>query len=197
MAVTQTTTKIQIASLRRFTAHEYARLIETGILSEDERVELIEGEIINMAPIGSRHAGTVNTLIMLLSSLVAARRVVVAPQNPVHLDEYSEPQPDVVIARVRPDNYRDGHPTPSDILFLIEIMDTTQEYDRKVKLPLYARAGVAETWLIDLASSKIEAYQEPSSEGYRATRVYTNDEMLSPVLLPEFIVRVFDILPPQ
>ncbi len=195
MAITRTTEKIRVSQPRRFTTGEYARLIETGILAEDERVELIEGEIITMAPIGSRHAATVNRLNRLLGYLSASNRVFVSVQNPVHLDDYSEPQPDLVVARVRPDDYAGGHPTPPDILLLVEVMDNTQESDRKEKLPLYAHAGIAEIWLIDIVRGLIEAYQEPSREGYRSVRIYAGDETLSPTALPDFAVRVSDLLP--
>jgi Uma2 family endonuclease len=180
---------------RKFTSNEFALLIATGILSEDERVELLRGEIIPMAPIGSRHAACINGLALLLSPLLAARRILVAVQNPIHLDDYSEPQPDLVIARFRSDLYAGNHPTPPDILLLIEVADSSEDFDRTIKLPLYAQAGIAETWLINLNQDTVEAYRTPSPEGYRDMHTYLGEERLSPEALPDFSIAASDLFP--
>src|SRR5690606_20818239 len=117
-----------------------------GILRPDDRVELIEGEIIDVAPIGSRHAGTVDYLATALTTAVA-RRAIVRVQGPVTLDAYSQTEPDVALLRPRSDYYRAAHPTPSDVLLLVEVAEASLRYDRGVKIPLYARSGVAEVWL--------------------------------------------------
>jgi Uma2 family endonuclease len=180
---------------RRFTSNEFSRLVASGILPEDERVELLRGEIIPMAPIGSRHAACVNGLTLLFSPLLSARRVLVAVQNPVHLDDYSEPQPDLVVARFRADLYAGNHPAPPDILLLIEVADSSEEFDRTIKLPLYAQAGIIETWLINLNQNTVEAYRTPSLEGYRDMHTYLGEERLSPAALPDFSIAVSDVFP--
>jgi Uma2 family endonuclease len=129
---------------RRFTVDEYRRMGEVGILDEDERVELIEGEIVEMSPIGRRHAGIVNRLNDLFTFRLRGRAIV-AVQNPISLgSKYSEPQPDLTLLRPRADFYADSRPEPPDVLLVVEVMDTSVERDRQVKLPLYARAGVPE-----------------------------------------------------
>lgn len=152
---------------RRFTAGEYHKMAEAGILREDDRVELIEGEISQMAPIGSRHAACVNQLNRLLVRGVGDE-MIVSVQNPVRLDERNEPEPDLALLRAR--DYRHSLPGPEDVLLLIEVSDTTLSYDRNVKLPLYARAGVPEAWIVDLANETVERHTEPSGDGYRLLR---------------------------
>jgi len=142
---------------RLFTAEEYFRMGEAGILQEDDRVELIEGEIVEMSPIGSRHAACVNRLVKLFVREVGDSGIVGA-QNPVLLPDYSGPQPDVAVLRLREDFYAEAHPTPGDVLLLIEVSDTTLRYDREVKLPLYALAGILEVWIVDLQNGEILTY---------------------------------------
>jgi Uma2 family endonuclease len=138
---------------------------EAGILGEDDRVELIDGEILAMTPIGPRHAHCVRRLIALLTSRVATSAIVDV-QNPLVLGEHSEPQPDVVLLRPRPDFYRHSHPGPQDVLLVIEVADSSSDYDRTVKVPQYARAGIWEVWLIDLAARVVEVYRGPSGGEY-------------------------------
>jgi Uma2 family endonuclease len=173
------------ATTRPFTVSEYYRMYATGILSEDERVELLKGEVIQMAPVGSRHAACVNRLNSLFAFLAAAQKAVVAVQNPLHLDDYSEPQPDLVLARFRPDYYAAQHPTPQDVLLLVEVSDTSEDYDRTVKLPVYAQAGIPEVWLVDLTRQRLEAYQQPTAQGYREMRWFGPQDRLAPDAFPE------------
>src|ERR671938_544657 len=139
---------VQVAK-RCFSVDEYYRMGEAGILTEDDRVELIEGEIIEMSPIGSRHAACVNRLNTLLGRHLR-QTAIVSVQNPIRLDAYSEPEPDVALLRPRADYYESGHPTPADALLIVEVADTSADYDRIIKLPLYAKAGIPEAWLVDL-----------------------------------------------
>lgn len=178
---------------RRFSVEEYYLMAKAGILTEDDRVELIEGEIVEMAPIGSHHAGCVIRLIQFLSRQVGSRALVNA-QNPVRLGEHSEPQPDIALLRPRADFYASAHPGPSDVLLLIEVADTTVEYDREVKVPLYARAGIGEFWLVDLAGESIEVYQSPAPQGYRQVKVVTQEGDLAPEALPELKLSAREIL---
>jgi len=150
---------------RRFTVHEFQRMGEAGILGEDDRVELIDGEIVTMPPIGPRHASCVRRLVAMLSPLVGSSAIVDV-QNPLRLGEHAEPQPDVVLLKPRPDYYRRSHPGPGDVLLVVEVADTSGEYDRGVKVPEYARAGVAEVWVIDLSGGLIEIYRRPVGGEY-------------------------------
>lgn len=142
-----------------WTVDEYELMIEKGVLTGDDRVELIRGEIVQMAPIGPRHAVCVRRLDDLFHDLLQ-KTVIVSVQSPVRLPDDSEPQPDLALLRRRPDEYAGGHPTAEDILLLIEVSDTTLATDRAAKVPLYAEAGIAEVWLVNLENDGVEVYSE-------------------------------------
>ena len=150
----------------RLTIADYHRMGEAGVFAHDARVELIEGEVIDMAPIGSRHARAVNYLNMHLVEAVR-RSAVVAVQNPVALDEHTEVQPDVAVLRMRADLYGISHPRPRDVLLVIEVADTTVRYDLDIKLPLYARAGIPEVWVVDLEIGVLRLFRDPAGADYR------------------------------
>jgi Uma2 family endonuclease len=185
-----------VARHHLLTVDDYHKMGQAGILREDDRVELIEGELIDMSPIGSDHAGMVMQLIAVLSPAVSGRAIV-SPQNPVRLGAHSEPQPDIAILRYRPGFYRASHPQPEDVLLLIEVADTTIHYDRDVKIPLYARHGIPEVWLIDLQQERVEIYLQPSSDGYRQTLRPAKDGRISPSLLPDVSLLIADLWPKQ
>jgi Uma2 family endonuclease len=176
---------------RRFTVHDYHRMGEAGILHEDDRVELIEGELVEMTAIGTRHFSCVNRLNRLLVMNVGDEAIV-SVQNPVRLNEYNEPQPDVTV--IRPRDYRESLPMPEDVMLLIEISDTTLAYDRGVKLPLYARAGVSEVWIVDLPGETIERYTDPSGEGYRGADRLRRGQRLESISLPSLTPSVDEVL---
>jgi Uma2 family endonuclease len=178
---------------RRFTVEEYYLMAKAGILGEDDRVELIDGEIVEMAPIGSRHAACVKGLNEIFSQR-AALQVLLSIQDPIRLGQRSEPQPDIALLRRRADRYATSHPGPDDVLLVIEVADTTTEYDREVKALLYARAGIREFWLVDLEGDHIEVYQDPSPEGYQQVRIVRRGERLSPQALPFLDLSSSDIL---
>lgn len=180
-------TKTQEVTRRRFTVQDYHRMAEAGILHEDDRIELIEGELVEMAAIGSRHFTCVNTLNHLLVREVSGEAIV-SVQNPVRLDEHSEPEPDLAV--IRPRDYRESLPGPDDVLLLIEVSDTTLSYDRNVKLPLYARSGIPEVWILDLAGETVERHTGPSGEIYRHLERSQRKETLASSILPEL---VFDV----
>jgi Uma2 family endonuclease len=159
---------VQIAK-HWFTVAEYDRMGETGILTEDDRVELVEGEIIERSPIGRRHAASVGRLTNIFGRLLAESAIVWV-QNPVVLNDYSEPQPDVALLKRRDDFYERSLPTPDDVLLVIEVADTTIEYDRQIKVPLYARAGIAEVWIVNLVDEQIEIYAQPVNDAYQSKR---------------------------
>jgi Uma2 family endonuclease len=166
---------------RRFTVFEYHKMVEAGILSEDDRVELIEGEVVAMRPIGSRHAACVARLTALFSRI--RRRGIVWVQNPIRLGEHSEPQPDLALLRYRPDFYAGGHPGPGDVLLVVEVAETSADSDRQVKVPLYGRYGIPEVWLVDLAGDRVEVFRQPTPAGYQNVRVVRRGETLGPTLL--------------
>jgi Uma2 family endonuclease len=169
-------------------------MLDAGILTEDDRVELIEGEIIQMAPIGSRHAACVSRLNQLFSREVG-ERTIVSVQNPIRLGEHSEPEPDVTLLRPKPDFYASAHPTPADVLLVVEVADTSMEYDREVKIPLYARAGVSEVWLVDLTGNVVELFSGPSGDSYREVRRVAAGQTLSPAALTGLTIPVDQVLP--
>lgn len=153
---------------RLFSVDDYHRMAETGILNEDDRVELIEGEIVEMNPIGSRHAASVERVGDLLKEAVGGRAMV-RLQNPIQLSRRSEPQPDVALVKRRADYYAEAHPRPADVLLLIEVADASIANDRNIKLPLYARAGIPEVWLIDLEAQVVEVHRDPAPGGFAET----------------------------
>ncbi len=178
---------------RPFTTTEYHKLLENGFFTEDDRVELIDGEIITMSPIGPKHAGCVNKLNKMLNQ-IAGQVAIVAAQNPIWLNEYSEPQPDISLLKYRNDFYMTNHPTPQDILIAIEVADSTLEGDRQIKIPKYAQAGISEAWLIDLVNDRIEIYALPNEGVYQEIRiVLRHQEIVSPTL-PELKLKASDIL---
>ena len=149
----------------RITVEHYYRMAEAGLFAEDARVELIDGEIIDMPPMGSRHAGRLERLAGLLSAAVAGRALV-RQQLPVRLSSDSEPEPDIAIVQVRDDHYESSHPTAAEVLLLVEVSDATVRYDREVKAALYARHGIPELWIVDLPGGRIHFYRAPANGKY-------------------------------
>jgi Uma2 family endonuclease len=176
---------------RRFTAEEYHKMAEAGILHEDDRVELIEGEIVDMAPIGSRHATCVRELVWLLSKQLGDE-LRLDVQNPLWLSKYGEPQPDLAVIQAR--DYAGALPTPTDVLLLIEVSDTTLRYDREIKLPLYARSGIPEVWIMDLAGEAMERHTSPSGSSYRRMERAQRGETLASEALPTLLLRTDAVL---
>ena len=184
--------------LRAWTAAEYEQMVAAGVLGEDDRVELVEGEIVEMAPVGARHAASVNALARLLQRQVGDQAVV-SVQNPVRLSPRSEPQPDLAVLAWRDDGYRDELPGPADVLLVVEVADVAEvaevaessvATDRDVKLPLYGRAGIGEAWLVDLPAGTIEVHTGPSPAGYRERSVHGIGALVSPVGLVAVVVAV-------
>jgi Uma2 family endonuclease len=178
---------------RRFTIDEYHRMGEAGVLSEDDRVELLDGEIVQMSPIGSPHAGCVDRLTALFTRRLGGRAIV-RVQNPIILDRRSEPQPDLTLLAPRPDFYSAAHPRPRDVLLAVEVMDSSRGYDRTLKLPLYARAELREVWLVDLAAQAVEVYRRPALRGYRQEQRLVAGRALAPLAFPRLRFRVRELL---
>lgn len=178
---------------KRFSTAEYHRMAEAGILSEDDQVELIEGEILEMAPMGSRHAACIDKLNRHLNRAVSGE-VLVRVQSPIRLDDDSEPEPDVALLKPREDFYSREHPGPGDVLLVIEVSDTSAEYDKEVKLPLYARSGVPEAWIVDLAAGTVEVHSRPAPGGYRQTLRASRGETLKSETVSGLEIAADDVL---
>jgi Uma2 family endonuclease len=178
---------------RRFTVEEYYRMAQAGILREDDRVELIQGEIVEMTPIGPRHADCVDRLTSYVAR-VLGDRVRIRVQGPIRLGPHSELQPD--LALLRPRSYAQAHPGPGEVLLLVEVADTSLDYDRTVKLPLYARAGIPAVWLVDLSNELIELHRLPGPEGFREVEQHRRGQLLSLEGFPDFAPTVDDVLGP-
>jgi Uma2 family endonuclease len=183
---------VQLAR-RLFTVEEFHRMGKAGVFSEDDRVELLDREIVQMTPIGSRHAACVDRLNRLLSQRVG-ERAIVRVQNPIRLSEQSELQPDVSLLRSRADFYAHAHPGPADVLLLIEVAETSADTDREAKLPLYARSGVVELWLVDLSTERVEVYRKPAPHGYQESRTVGRGQHLAPQALPDLALSVDAVL---
>lgn len=169
--------------LRKFTVDQYYRMAEAGILTEDDRVELIDGGVVEMPPIGPRHAAYTDRVSNLFFSLVQGRAIV-RVQSPLALSDLSEPVPDVLLLQPRADFYVSAHPFSEDVLLLIEVSDTSSRYDREVKLPLYATAGVAEVWVVDVDRLVLEVYTRPAAGHYQHRHEVTEGVAVAPSALP-------------
>lgn len=179
----------------RFSVEEYYRRAEVGILGENDRAELLEGEIVDMPAIGSEHAGALERATRRLYELFGSRRHVVSVQDPVRLDPYNEPEPDLALLRWRDDEYGAIHPGPGDVLLLVEVLQSSADYDRWVKLPLYARFGIPEVWLLDLPADRLEVHRDPSAEGYRAIETVDRGGRVRALLVPKLELDPADLLP--
>ena len=177
----------------RFSVQDYYRMAETGVLRPDARVELLDGRIIDMSPIGPFHGGVTDYLTEAFTAASKGRwrtRV----QNSLRLNDHSEPQPDLVLARPAPDFYRKRHPQPEDIFLLVEVSDSTLETDQEDKLPAYGRAGIAEVWIVNLNELTVEVYREPNFAGYGSKTVLRAGEQAKPLMFPDTAVDVAELL---
>lgn len=193
---TQTQQPVEVVRTRRqFTVEEYARMLAAGVLLEGERVELMGGEVVRKPMMGSRHAGCIQYLDEEVRSVLppeTALRV----QLPVTIPEYDEPEPDIAVVRRRADRYRDGHPRPVHVLLLIEVSDTTLASDQRVKLPVYARAGIPESWVVDINGEGIERHTDPdpTSGTYRSVVRFNRGEVIQSTVLPGLALPGDDVL---
>lgn len=167
-------------------------MAQAGIFREDDRVELLDGEILEMTPIGSRHAACVARLTARFSRVQA--NAIVWVQNPIRLSERSEPQPDLALLRPRPDFYSQAHPGPGDVLLVVEVAETSVEVDRDVKVPLYARAGIPEVWLVDLAGGCIEVCRKPTPQEYQEVQRVLRGQHIFPQAFPDLGIAVDEVL---
>lgn len=180
-------------SKRRLTVDEYQRMGELGILDRDERVELLDGELYSMAPIGDAHSGRVIRLTVVFTRRLGDR-VLVSVQNPVRLSDMSEPQPDIAVLRPRPDFYETAKPQATDVLLIVEIAESSLDYDRTTKLPRYAAAGIPEAWIVNLVDDQIEVYRKPAHDGYRPREIFIRGDTLTLLTFPSIAIRVDELL---
>jgi Uma2 family endonuclease len=186
----------QMPTLRPFTVAEYYRMAEVGILRPDERVELLEGRIVKMSPKGIRHAA-INDLAGECFRKLLGARVIVRLQNPIHLDDASEPEPDLVLVEPQEKRYLDHHPTPPEVLLVVEIADSSLRFDRGIKSRLYAAAGIVQYCVLNLPAREVEDYREPGADGYRSKQTYSAGQSFNLVACPDVSVGVDELLPPQ
>ncbi|HEU4694972.1 MAG TPA: Uma2 family endonuclease [Vicinamibacterales bacterium] len=180
-------------SRKRFSADDYQRMGQAGILRREDRVELIDGEIIAMTPIGPRHCASVARATRAFVTK-AGDSAIVRVQGSVRLDFYSEPEPDLVLVRPRADFYASAHPGPADIVLIVEVAQSSIDYDREFKSLVYARAGVHEYWLADLNENVLTCYSSPEGGTYQRVERYTRGQSLAPQLLPDCVVSTEDLL---
>jgi Uma2 family endonuclease len=184
---------VLVQAQHRFTVKDYHRMAETGVLRPDARVELLDGRIIDMSPIGPFHGGVTDHLLEIFTT-ASRGRWRTSVQNPLHLDEHSEPQPGLMLLKPAADYYRKRHPVPGDVFLLVEVSDTTLELDREEKLPSYGRAGIAETWIVDLNHATIEVYREPHFTGYGSKTILRPGDQAKPLVFPDVVVDVAELL---
>jgi Uma2 family endonuclease len=180
---------------RLFTASEYQTLAEIGVLGEDERVELIEGRIVRMAAKNMAHAIATKRANRLFAKLLGDQ-VIIGVQDPILLNNYSEPEPDIVLVAPPDERYLAHHPMPQDIFLVLEIAETSLAYDRDVKCPLFAQNGIVQFCILNLQARELEDYREPSLNGYRSKRTYTAEQNFALVAFPKISLKVKDLLPP-
>ncbi len=177
----------------QFTVADYHRMAAAGILDEDSRVELIRGQIVDMAPIGAPHLNMVNRLTRLLPAILGDLGVL-SVQNPVRLDDGSEPQPDVAVLKPRPEEYETATPRAADVLLVIEVAETSLDDDRAVKAPLYAGSGIPEYWIVNIVDRVVEVYRQPENGRYLQTRRVGADGMLDVLMVQGNALPATDLL---
>jgi Uma2 family endonuclease len=179
---------------RHFTVSEFERMVAAGILTEDDRVELLDGDIVTMSPIGRRHAACVKRLNAVLGRVFRGRAIV-SVQDPIRLNDFSDPQPDLALLAPRDDFYASAHPRPKDVLLVVEVADTSIALDAGTKVPMYARAGIAEAWLIDLNTDTVTVFTDPKRGRYQTSAELRGAARLESPVLGRRRVLVTDILP--
>ncbi len=179
---------------RRFTSAEYHRMIEAGVFADNDRVELIEGEVLQMAAKSLRHVAGVRRVNKVLSKLLGDA-VFIFTQDPIQIGSLSEPEPDVVVAVPSATDYEDHHPTPPEILLIVEVAETSVQVDRQRKLPLYAQAGIRQYCILNLRGGELEDYRDPAPEGYRSKQTYTLKQSFNLVAFPKVKIKVAELIP--
>jgi Uma2 family endonuclease len=181
------------AAKKLFTVDEYYRMAEAGILTHEDRVELIDGEIIEMSPIGNRHLGCVNATNRIFNTMLR-ETAVISVQNPLRLSNYTEPEPDIVVLKPRSDCYRYKRPMADDALLVVEVADSTLSYDRNIKLPRYAASGIPEVWIENLEDDSLLVFRNPVDNGYQTFLTLHRGDSMSIAAFPHVVFAVQDFL---
>lgn len=184
-----------LLDVRLFTVKDYHRMAEAGILDPDERVELLDGQIIKMPAKGTAHEAAITRTDLFLRERLG-RGVLLRLQSPIQLNEYSEPEPDIAVAIPEPLFYENHHPTPSEVYLIIEVADTRLNRDTEFKARLYAQAGIADYWVLDVNERQLHAFQEPSPNGYQSEAILSAREAVSPLAFPDVTITVGEMLRP-
>ena len=182
--------------IRSLTSADYYQMMESGIIREGEKVELILGQIFTMAAKGTRHTVATSRLLKNLLMLIEDLAIVRC-QDPISLPNHSEPEPDIAIVRLRSDDYINSHPAPADIILVIEVADSTIKFDRETKAPLYAAAGISEYWIVNLIDNRLEIYRQPEGSIYASIQIVTPPQSISLPQFPEIVVQINDFFPAQ
>ncbi|MDX2099981.1 MAG: Uma2 family endonuclease [Leptolyngbyaceae cyanobacterium bins.59] len=185
-------TAIEIYQL---SVHDYHQMIESGILAPGEHVELLEGQLIKMAPKGTAHSAAVSRVVDVLSNCLE-KRALLRFQDPIQLNDYSEPEPDVAIVQPNPSYYEDHHPSPAEVFWLIEVSDTTLAYDCGPKALAYGRSGILEYWVLDINARKLHVYRSPDTNGYQSETILAEGLTIAPLSFPDREIRVGEFLRP-
>ena len=186
---------MNLLDIRLLTVQEYHRLAEIGILDEDERVELLAGQIVKMAAKGTAHGAVLKRTVELLQNLLWGL-VLLSIQDPVRLNDFSEPEPDIALLVRDPLYYEDRHPTPSEVYLIVEVADSTLRTDCGIKATIYAQSGIADYWVLDVNNRQLHVFREPGQDGYQSIVVLGDDASISPLQFPDFSFMVRDMLRP-
>lgn len=184
-----------LLDVRLFTVKEYQQMAESGILNPEERVELLAGQILKMAAKETAHSAATTRTEKLLENRLG-NQALVRVQEPVQLDDFSEPEPDIAVVRFDPLYYEDHHPNPSEIYLIIEVADTTLSKDCGIKARIYAQSGIADYWVLDVNNRQLHIFREPSENGYQSELILSDSRRVSPLAFPEFTIAVGEMLRP-
>ncbi len=183
-------------NLRLWTVEDYHRMAETGILDNSERVELLEGKIIWMSAKGTAHRSAVGRTYKLLENRLG-KEAWISIQDPIKLNEHSEPEPDIAVVKIDPLDYADHHPTPSEVYFIIEVADSSLKFDCETKGKAYAQAGITDYWVLDVLNRQLYVFRQPGKDAYQSKVVLAEDEMISPLQFPNVHIGILEMLPPS
>ncbi|MEG4799156.1 Uma2 family endonuclease [Microcoleus sp. ARI1-B5] len=182
-------------TLRKWTVKEYQKLGEMGFFHPEERVELISGNIIKMSAKGTAHTSATRRTATLLRDLLE-NLAAVYTQDPIALDDNSEPEPDIAVVRIDPFDYATHHPTPSEVYLIIEVADSSLAYDREIKAQIYARSGIVDYWVVNVNERQLHVFREPADDGYQSEVILEETASISPLQFPAFNIAIQELLPP-
>ncbi len=185
-----------VADLRLLSVHDYHLMVEAGVLAPDERVELIAGQLYKMAAKGTAHSAAVTRIERVLKAGLGDR-VLLRFQDPIELDDYSEPEPDIAVVKVDPLDYEEHHPTPSEVYLLIEVADSTLKRDRELKAPAYAQSGIQDYWILDVNQRQLYVFRSPTATGYANEFVLSESDVISPLTFLDCQIAVVEMLRKQ